>query len=81
MSPDSAEPEAGFAETFKAALHGVDDQQRQAADKMAAVDSGQSDDLVGAMLASQDANLSFTMLTQVRNKVMGAVDDLIKMPL
>jgi len=33
------------------------------------------------MLASQDANLSFSMLMQVRNKVVGAIDELIKMQL
>jgi flagellar hook-basal body complex protein FliE len=47
---------------------------------MAGVDSGKSDDLVGAMLSSQQANLSFSMLMQVRNKVMGAVDELLKLP-
>eukprot|EP01034_Spumella_vulgaris_P035557 gene35557-43840_t len=41
-----------------------------AAQKMADVDAGRSDDLVGAMLSSQEASLSFSMLMQVRNKVM-----------
>jgi flagellar hook-basal body complex protein FliE len=43
--------------------------------------SGKSDDLVGAMLSSQEASLSFSMLMQVRNKVMGGLDELIKLPL
>jgi flagellar hook-basal body complex protein FliE len=42
---------------------------------------GKSDDLVGAMLSSQEASLSFSMLMQVRNKVMGGLDELIKLPL
>jgi flagellar hook-basal body complex protein FliE len=33
------------------------------------------------MLSSQEASLSFSMLMQVRNKVMGAIDDLVKLPL
>jgi flagellar hook-basal body complex protein FliE len=69
-----------FAQTMKDALASVDNDQRVAGDKMAAVDSGKSDDLVGAMLSSQQASLSFSMLMQVRNKVMGAVDELIKLP-
>lgn len=69
-----------FAQTMKHALHSVDAQDQAAAVKMADVDSGKSDDLVGAMLASQEASLSFSMLMQVRNKVMGAVDELIKLP-
>jgi flagellar hook-basal body complex protein FliE len=69
-----------FAQTMKQALAGVDEEQRAAGEKMAAVDSGKSDDLVGAMLSSQQASLSFSMLMQVRNKVMGAVDELLKLP-
>lgn len=69
-----------FAQSMKDAIAGVDQEQRVASDKMAAVDSGKSDDLVGAMLSSQQASLSFSMLMQVRNKVMGAVDELLKLP-
>jgi flagellar hook-basal body complex protein FliE len=69
-----------FAQSMKDALTNVDNQERAAGEQMAAVDSGKSDDLVGAMLSSQQANLSFSMLMQVRNKVMGAVDELLKLP-
>lgn len=69
-----------FAQSMKDALVSVDQDQQVANQKMADVDSGKSDDLVGAMLSSQQANLSFSMLMQVRNKVMGAVDDLLKLP-
>ena len=78
---DQAESGASFADSMQAAFAGVNADDRAAAQKMAAVDSGQSDDLVGAMLASQQANLSFSMLVQVRNKVVGAVDELIKLPI
>jgi flagellar hook-basal body complex protein FliE len=71
----------GFAHSLEQAIHGADDKERLADEKMAAVDSGSSDDLVGAMLASQDASLSFSMLMQVRNKVVGAMDDLLKLQL
>lgn len=71
----------GFASLFERAVHDVDAQDRIAAEKMAAVDAGRSDDLVGAMLASQQASLSFSMLMQARNKIVGAMEDLIKLPL
>lgn len=71
---------SSFTQSMKDALASVDQDQRVAGDKMAAVDSGKSDDLVGAMLSSQQASLSFSMLMQVRNKVMGAVDELLKLP-
>jgi flagellar hook-basal body complex protein FliE len=56
-------------------------QEQTAAQKVEAVESGRSDDLVGAMLSSQEASLSFSMLMQVRNKVMGGLDELMKLPL
>lgn len=73
-------PGFSFAQSMKDALASVNEQDQAAGRKMNDVDSGKSDDLVGAMLASQQASLSFSMLMQVRNKVMGAVDDLLKLP-
>lgn len=71
----------GFAHSLNQALLGIDAKDQAAAARMSAVENGESDDLVGAMLASQEASLSFSMLLQVRNKVVGAVDELIKMQL
>ncbi|SFL57330.1 flagellar hook-basal body complex protein FliE [Rugamonas rubra] len=76
-----AAPASSFADSMKQAIGRVNEDDRVAGQRMADVDSGKSEDLVGAMLASQEANLSFSMLMQVRNKVMGAVDELIKLPL
>lgn len=81
QAQDAGQPGAAFGQTLMSALHEVDGKEHAAVDRMAAVDSGKSDDLIGAMLASQDASLSFSMLMQVRNKVMGAVDDLLKLSL
>ena len=69
-----------FTQSMKDALASVNADDQKAGKQMDDVDSGKSDDLVGAMLASQQANLSFSMLMQVRNKVMGAVDELLKLP-
>ncbi|HLS80767.1 MAG TPA: flagellar hook-basal body complex protein FliE [Steroidobacter sp.] len=69
----------GFVDSMRQAIDSVNAQDRIAGDKAADVISGRSDDLVGAMLASQQASLSFSMLMQVRNKVVGAMEDLIKM--
>jgi flagellar hook-basal body complex protein FliE len=74
-----ADAAAGFAQAMKHAISHVDGQQHAADFKVNAVETGQSDDLIGAMLASQEANLSFSMMLQVRNKLMSAFDDIIKM--
>jgi flagellar hook-basal body complex protein FliE len=83
--PVAEQADAADAPTFSAALKSavtsVDNEQQAAEAKMTEVDSGASDDLVGAMLANQQASLSFSMLTQVRNKVASALDDLLKMQL
>lgn len=68
-----------FTDLLKQAVRGADAQQHHADDLAAAVETGASDDLVGAMLASQQASLSFSAMIQVRNKVMSAFDDIIKM--
>ncbi|NYE59751.1 flagellar hook-basal body complex protein FliE [Duganella sp. 1224] len=72
---------ASFAQSMQGAIERVNAMDVDAGQKMADVDAGKSDDLVGAMLSSQDASLSFSMLMQVRNKVMGGLDELIKLPL
>jgi flagellar hook-basal body complex protein FliE len=79
--PGHAGGSFSFAQSMREALNKVNADDAAASAKMADVDAGRSDDLVGAMLASQEANLSFSMLMQVRNKVMGAVDELVKLPL
>lgn len=66
---------------FGQVLERVNAQDQEAQSRMEAVERGESDDLVGAMLSSQQAGLSFQMLLQARNKVMGALDDLIKLQL
>lgn len=81
LAGQESQPAFSFAQSMKDAVNKVNGDDANAAQKMSDVDSGQSDDLVGAMLSSQEASLSFSMLMQVRNKVMGAVDELIKLPL
>lgn len=68
-----------FHQVMRSALEQVDSLQQAASARQNAVSSGQSDDLVGAMLASQQASLAFSALVQVRNKVASGVNDLMNM--
>ena len=81
LATPSGQTDFSFAQAMKNSFHSVDAQGEAASAKMADVDSGKSDDLVGAMLASQEASLSFSMLMQVRNKLRGALYEQIKLPL
>nr|WP_236663489.1 lateral flagellar hook-basal body complex protein LfiE [Aeromonas jandaei] len=70
-----------FSDAMRDVVGRVNEQQNMASAMMTAVDAGQSDDLVGAMVASQKAGLSFSALMQVRNKLMTGFDDIMRMPL
>ncbi|MGC9421867.1 MULTISPECIES: flagellar hook-basal body complex protein FliE [Vibrio] len=73
-------PPLSFSQAITNVLDTVNQHQSVASQKMAEVDSGLSDDLTGAMIASQKASLSFSALMQVRNKVVTSFEDIMKMP-
>lgn len=70
-----------FSNALKGILDTVDRYQAHASDKITAVELGKSDDLLGATVASQKAQLSFNALMQVRNKMVSNFQDIIKMPI
>jgi flagellar hook-basal body complex protein FliE len=55
----AAGAEGSFSSVMQQTIQNVNAEQNLASQMMSAVDSGQSDDLVGAMVASQKASLSF----------------------
>ena len=69
-----------FSQAMTNVLDTVNQHRSVASQKMTAVETGASDDLVGAMIASQKASLSFNALMQVRNKVVMSFEDIMKMP-
>ncbi|SDH13610.1 flagellar hook-basal body complex protein FliE [Vibrio xiamenensis] len=69
-----------FGSTLKGIFDTVDAHQKTAEAKITAVELGQSDDLIGATVAAQKAQLSFSALMQVRNKMVTNFNDIIKMP-
>ncbi|ATG75974.1 flagellar hook-basal body complex protein FliE [Zobellella denitrificans] len=73
--------QGSFTDLMKQSVRGINAEQVQSARLMTAVETGASDDLVGAMLASQKAGLSFSALVQIRNKLTTAFDDIMRMPL
>lgn len=68
-----------FSSVIGSALRHVDGYAQQAQQRQTAIDMGKSDDLVGAMIASQQASLSFSALVQVRNKIATGVNELMSM--
>ncbi|WP_298636546.1 flagellar hook-basal body complex protein FliE [uncultured Umboniibacter sp.] len=70
-----------IAQAVKDSLMEANQRQNMASEARRAVELGDSDDLVGAMVASQKASITFDVMLSVRNKVLTAYQDLIKMPL
>lgn len=81
VSTNSANTADDVSASFAAALNHVNALQNDASEKMKAVELGNSDDLIGTMLTSQKASLSFSTLVQVRNKLSTGFDDIMNMSL
>ncbi len=79
INAQSASSPVSFDHVMQGALNHVDQFQQVAEQKQTAIEMGKSDDLAGAMIASQQASLSFSALVQVRNKVASGFNDLMSM--
>jgi len=69
-----------FTETLKEALQEVNDLQNRSAEQVGEVLNGELKDVHSAMLALQKADLSFQLMLQVRNKLVQAYRDIMRMP-
>lgn len=82
-NPGAAGPERstgqGFADTLKQAVDQVNRQQQTADRAIAELSTGRQADIHGTMIAMEKASLSFQLLMQVRNKVIGAYETVMRM--
>lgn len=69
----------GFAETLKGALDGVNAAQARAGDLSAQYERGETTDIAKVMLARQEAGVAFEATLQVRNKLLSAYQDIMRM--
>lgn len=77
--PSEAQANPGIRESFSGIFNAIDAQQTRASEMMADVDAGRSDDLLGTMLESQKASVAFSALVQVRNKLTGAFEEVMRL--
>jgi flagellar hook-basal body complex protein FliE len=76
------EPDAGgtdFKDVLKSALQDVDQAQKVSDQQIQNVISGEIQDVHTAMIAMQKADLSFQMMMQVRNKLIEAYHEVMRM--
>ena len=78
--PTQAPGAASFGDAMMDAVKAVNTQQTQATQASEAYERGETNDLVGVMLARQKASVSFEATLQVRNKLLGAYRDIMNMP-
>lgn len=69
----------GFADTLKSAVQDVNASQQRAADLAAAYERGEVTDVAQVMLARQESSVAFEATLQVRNKLLSAYQDIMRM--
>jgi flagellar hook-basal body complex protein FliE len=80
IAPAAVGSAAGaFQDVFKGAIQRVESLQTDASTAVQNFLGGEGGELHTAVLASQRAELGFDMFLQVRNKVVGAYQEIMKM--
>lgn len=72
-------PAGGFADALKSALDGVNSSQQNADNVTAAYERGEVTDVAKVMLARQEAGVAFEATLQVRNRLLSAYQDIMRM--
>lgn len=76
---NSGEVADSFAGTLKQAIKSVDALQKEADIKMQKLATGQSTDIHGTMIAGEKAEIALKFMVQVRNKIIDAYHEIMKM--
>jgi flagellar hook-basal body complex protein FliE len=72
----------GFADLLKSSIDAVNEAQTSASDMAAALERGdKSVTLPEVMIALQKASLSFQAMTEVRNRLVNAYQEIMNMPI
>ena len=81
IQPNIEPPKTQFNDLLKASLDAVNDVQTEAGAMKAGFENGTSNkSLAEVMIAGQKADLSFRAVTEVRNKLVTAYQDIMNMP-
>ena len=78
-APAAGGPAGGFANALKSALDGVNSVQSNAESLSTAYERGEVTDVAKVMLARQEAGVAFEATLQVRNRLLSAYQDIMRM--
>jgi flagellar hook-basal body complex protein FliE len=68
-----------FAETLKAAVNDVNEAQKVSDVKMQELATGKNHNIPEVMIAAEKADISLRLMVQVRNKIIEAYQEIMKM--
>jgi flagellar hook-basal body complex protein FliE len=75
----AATPTGGFADSLRTALDNVSQTQNRASSLSEAYEKGETTDVAKVMLARQESGLAFEATLQVRNRLLSAYQDIMRM--
>jgi flagellar hook-basal body complex protein FliE len=76
---EGSEKSSGFGEVLKDAISTVNELQKQSDQEIQKLMTGESTDLHTTVIAMQKADISFQMMMQVRNKIVQAYQEIMRM--
>lgn len=71
--------EGSFADTLKSAINQVNDLQKASDKSMQNLATGRTDNVADVMIAAEKADIALRVMVQVRNKVIDAYNEIMKM--
>ncbi len=80
-SAEAGAGEGGFGHIFRSSLEKINGLQQKADEQVTAVQSGRSTDMIDAIVSLEEADMSFQLLLQVRNKAVKAYEEIMRMQL
>lgn len=79
--PQATPADSGFGDMLKKSISAVNEAQQTSRELKIAFENGTGDaTLAEVMIASQKANLAFRAVTEVRNKLITAYQEIMNMP-
>lgn len=72
-------PATGFADTLKDAIQSVSAVQKHSGDMQTGYERGEVTDIAQVMIARQEAGIAFEATLQVRNKLLSAYQEIMRM--
>ena len=69
-----------FSDTIKDFLSAVNNSQKEAAEKVADIVQGKSENLADAMTSLEKSQLSFQLMLEIRNKLLESYNEIKRMP-